>query len=63
MEVTIATSVYVKLRVDEPQLLSPTGDPSHPVWLLIKSQCYSKISETPGALELIPREIIKVTFT
>lgn len=57
MEVTIATSV------DGPQLLSPTGDPSRPVWLHIKSQSYSTISENLWTLELIPGEIIKVTLT
>ena len=55
--------VHHCFHVDGPQLLRPTGDPSHPVWLHIKSQSHSKISEPLWALELIPGEIIKVTLT
>ena len=55
--------VHHCFHVNGPQLLRPTGDPSHPVWLHIKSQSHSKISEPLWALELIPGEIIKVTWT
>lgn len=55
--------VHPCFDVDGPQLLSPTGDPSHPVWLRIKSQSYSTISENLWTLELIPGEIIKVRLT
>lgn len=55
--------VHHCFHVNGSQLLRPTGDPSHPVWLHIKSQSHSKISEPLWALELIPGEIIKVTWT
>jgi hypothetical protein len=50
-------------NADRPQLLNPTGDPSRPVWLQIKSQSHSKFSENLWAFEHIPGEIIKVTLT